>query len=122
MEPPAKNQLVHYQQGLVSVRPVVARIPDDFVPVLNRDEAGGGSLRTSTRPMLDLPLLLRAYVLYEHSPSRYCKSCSTSLRALVLNDPAAGWTTASRRRWRQGLTLVHFSAQRKHFVWDRGCI
>ena len=22
----------------------------------------------------------------------------------------------------QGLTLVHFSAQRKRFVWDRGCI
>ena len=23
---------------------------------------------------------------------------------------------------RQGLTLVHFSAQRKRFLWDRGCI
>ena len=23
---------------------------------------------------------------------------------------------------RQGLTLVHFSAQRKRFVWHRGCI
>jgi len=22
----------------------------------------------------------------------------------------------------QGLTLVDFSAQRKHFLWDRGCI
>jgi V-type H+-transporting ATPase subunit A len=22
---------------------------------------------------------------------------------------------------RQGLTLVHFSAQRKRFLWDRGC-
>ena len=22
----------------------------------------------------------------------------------------------------QGLTLVHFSAQRKPFLWDRGCI
>jgi hypothetical protein len=22
----------------------------------------------------------------------------------------------------QGLTLVHFSAQRKRFLWDRGCI
>jgi len=22
----------------------------------------------------------------------------------------------------QGLTLVHFSAQRQRFVWDRGCI
>jgi len=25
------------------------------------------------------------------------------------------------REW-QGLTPVHFSAQRKRFVWDRGCI
>jgi len=24
--------------------------------------------------------------------------------------------------WRQALTLVHFSAQRKHFVLDRGCV
>jgi hypothetical protein len=24
-------------------------------------------------------------------------------------------------RWRQGLTLVHFSAQRKRFLWDVGC-
>ena len=24
--------------------------------------------------------------------------------------------------YRQGLTLVHFSAQRKCFLWDRGCI
>jgi hypothetical protein len=23
---------------------------------------------------------------------------------------------------RQGLTLVHFSAQRKRLLWDRGCI
>jgi len=23
---------------------------------------------------------------------------------------------------RQGLTLVHFVAQRKRFVWDRGCV
>jgi hypothetical protein len=30
--------LRRYIKGLVSVRPVVARIPDDFVPVLNRDE------------------------------------------------------------------------------------
>ena len=22
----------------------------------------------------------------------------------------------------QGLTLVHFSAQRKHFLWFRGCV
>jgi len=26
------------------------------------------------------------------------------------------------RALRQGLTLVHFSAQRKRILWDRGCI
>jgi len=26
------------------------------------------------------------------------------------------------RPWRQGLTLVHLSAQRKRFLWDKGCI
>jgi len=25
------------------------------------------------------------------------------------------------RRWWQGLTLVHISAQHKRFLWDRGC-
>jgi hypothetical protein len=29
---------------------------------------------------------------------------------------------AIKRWWRQGITLVHFSAQRKRFLWDRGCI
>jgi hypothetical protein len=33
--------------------------------------------------------------------------------------PARG--PPSRRRCGQGLTLVHFSAQLEHFVWDRGC-
>ena len=39
------------------------------------------------------------------------------------------WPRAMRRRRtacsearQQGLTLVHFSAQRKRFLWDRGCI
>ena len=26
-----------------------------------------------------------------------------------------------RRAIRQGLTLLHISAQRKHLLWDRGC-
>ena len=39
---------------------------------------------------------------------------------------ASGVMTASRaavavRATAQGLTLVHFSSQRKHFLWDRGC-
>jgi len=36
----------------------------------------------------------------------------------------AGWSAgrARSRGGRQGLTLVHFSAQRKRCLWDRGCI
>ena len=30
--------------------------------------------------------------------------------------------TAEAEAERQGLTFVPFSAQLKHFVWDRGCI
>ena len=30
--------------------------------------------------------------------------------------------TVARSARHQGLTLVHLSAQRKCFVWDRGCI
>jgi hypothetical protein len=37
----------------------------------------------------------------------------------------SSWTTSTRRRtswtrWRQGLTLVHFSAQLKRILWHRG--
>jgi len=32
--------------------------------------------------------------------------------------PMSGTPSASA----QGLTLLHFSAQRKRFLWDRGCI
>jgi len=36
-------------------------------------------------------------------------------RERVSGPLARGWRT---RRCRQGLTLVHFSPQRKHFLWD----
>ena len=32
------------------------------------------------------------------------------------------WTTGQATTTGQGLTLVHFSAQRQRFLWDRGCI
>jgi len=35
----------------------------------------------------------------------------------ALHPVSAQWHAAG-----QGLTLVHFSAQRKRFLWDRGCI
>jgi hypothetical protein len=38
----------------------------------------------------------------------------STLRWLVRHS----WPNASA----QGLTLVHFSAQRKRFVWDGGCM
>jgi len=41
-------------------------------------------------------------------------------------DPASLCSFSSRKlsnaTRRQGLTLVHFSAQLKRFLWDRGCI
>jgi hypothetical protein len=33
-----------------------------------------------------------------------------------------GGLTRRRRAHRQGLTFVQFSARRKRFLWDRGCI
>ena len=32
--------------------------------------------------------------------------------------PSSSWITGT---WNQGLTLVHCLAQRKRFLWDRGC-
>jgi hypothetical protein len=54
-------------------------------------------------------------------------------RVLVVNDHPArvSSTLVTAKAWllvrcststvSQGLTLVHFSAQRKRFLWDRGC-
>ena len=42
--------------------------------------------------------------------------------AMAVKRKAEADVEAKRAEKRQGLTLVHFSAQRKHFVWDRGCI
>ena len=36
--------------------------------------------------------------------------------------PGAVWVESPGGPGRQQLTLVHFSAQRKRFPWDRGCI
>jgi hypothetical protein len=42
----------------------------------------------------------------------------------ALHDVSARRSGSVRRNhtWYQWLTLVHFSAQRKHFLWDRGRI
>jgi hypothetical protein len=46
------------------------------------------------------------------------------LFATTLAGDVRGANQAEQREGsaNQGLTLVHFSAQRKRFVWDRGCI
>jgi hypothetical protein len=58
------------------------------------------------------------------SPCRKLVSCDT-----VKPHPVAYPSTVESRRVNptqsaaaQGLTLVHFSAQRKRFLWDRGCM
>jgi len=38
-----------------------------------------------------------------------------------LHAAAPGELLAGDRRARQGLTLVHFSAQLKRFLWNKGC-
>jgi len=48
---------------------------------------------------------------------RRLSACSESPRALTPLE-----VSAAAAVWNQGLTLVHISAQRKHFLWDRGCI
>jgi hypothetical protein len=41
----------------------------------------------------------------------------------TVDDAARAYDKEVRRRGWQGLTFVHFSAQRKRFLWDnRGCI
>ena len=46
--------------------------------------------------------------------------------AMALGVPAGCWgcgagpATSEAGGWRQGLTLVHLSAQRKRFCWDKG--
>jgi len=49
---------------------------------------------------------------------------ATMIGALPVVDPgdAACSAAAPTDAVRQGLTLVHFPAQRKRFLWDRGCI
>ena len=45
--------------------------------------------------------------------------CAASAAAAICATDAAASSAAASR---QGLTLVHFSPQRKRFLWDRGCI
>jgi len=40
----------------------------------------------------------------------------------VLDGPRDLATSRGQAPGQQGLTLVHFSVQRKHFLWDRGCV
>jgi hypothetical protein len=47
-------------------------------------------------------------------------SCSSA--HAVVATRSAGAALCAKAPERQGLTLVHFSAQRKRFLWDRGCV
>jgi len=61
-------------------------------------------------------------------------SVSPCLEDVMHDDPTAGTAASSpgaasppehstrAPRVRQGLTFVHFPAQHKHLLWDRGCI
>jgi len=43
-------------------------------------------------------------------------------RAAAPHLAASSWPSAADSTSRQGLTVVHFSAQLERFVWDRGCM
>ena len=47
---------------------------------------------------------------------------STAAASLSSVHPPPITMPSSTAAFVQGLTLVHFSVQRKRFVWDRGCI
>ena len=51
-----------------------------------------------------------------------CKPLPTSSSVSSAAPRAATSARMCRSAPRQGLSLVHFSAQRKRFLWDRGCI
>jgi hypothetical protein len=79
---------------------------------------GGGGDSTSSNVRL---------VLVDNNPLAWRMARAVELLALLLLTAAAA--AACRARCRrsvspreQGLTLVHFSAQRKRLLWDRGWI
>jgi hypothetical protein len=59
--------------------------------------------------------------LVPSSAIRYWMTCS-GLRCMALQISIRFTNTVFFVPSRQGLTLVHFPAQRQRFVWDRGCI
>jgi len=67
-------------------------------------------------------------VLQPHHATEICAPLPST--AAALHDWFCGngaWSPSASMRlsngaWRQGHTLVHFSAQRKRFLWHRGCI
>jgi len=48
-------------------------------------------------------------------------SCRPCERAFNQRHSLSGATLNMLKGMRQGLTLVHFSAQLERIVWDRGC-
>ena len=54
-----------------------------------------------------------------HRPTSRCRTTRAASIASAMMLPA---TPAALAPCTQGLTLVHFLAQRERFVWDRGCI
>jgi len=49
------------------------------------------------------------------------RACTTATARRCSWTSSTSWSSTTpwrTRRWRQGLTLVHFLAQRKHILWD----
>ena len=58
-----------------------------------------------------------------HRPTRVIgPTLHVAIGAAAGPGPASAPAPAPATACIQGLTLLHFSAQRKRFLWDRGCV
>jgi len=70
------------------------------------------------KPMLKAPGSKRLKLEYDELLSNF--GFNINLRRYTWARRRPQWPTCTPRARRQGLTLVHFSAQRKRFMWNRG--
>jgi hypothetical protein len=74
------------------------------------------------KPTLKAPGPKHLKLQYDRLLSSFAFSFKLRRYTLALpSSPRGAYGTPSLSGMRQGLTLVHFSAQPKRFLWDKGC-
>jgi hypothetical protein len=73
------------------------------------------------KPTLKPPATKRLKLKYEEPLSSYGFKFDLRRYIEALPSAVSGDVPELLGAGRQGLTLVHFSAQLERFVWDRGC-